>query len=141
MRTKDHHLYDIWLQMRARCRRVSHQDYPRYGGRGIRVDPSWEDFWVFVADMGERPAGASLDRKNNDDHYRKDNCRWAIGAEQQRNRSSNVVIEHGGRRLCISEWAQALNIPKTTLVSRFARGWSIERALSAGGQIPTLGAH
>lgn len=82
-----HPLYDIYMDMLGRCRRPTHQRYADYGGRGITVCERWRaDFWSFVADMGERPPGRSLDRTDNDKGYSPDNCRWATAKEQRANR-------------------------------------------------------
>ena len=75
--------YASWKAMKARC---THADNPRYGGRGIRVCESWlYSFEHFLADMGPRPPGTSIDRINNDDNYEPGNCRWATYSEQNRN--------------------------------------------------------
>lgn len=79
-------IYNIWSDMVARCRRVTHPRYADYGGRGITVCDRWLDFVNFYADMGERPEGRSLDRANNDLGYSPENCRWATGVEQRANR-------------------------------------------------------
>ena len=83
--------------MKARCDNSKLAEYPLYGGRGIKYQLSWSDFQVFYADMGSRPEGMSLDRKDPDGDYTKDNCRWATDSQQacnKRTRSKNKV--HAG---------------------------------------------
>lgn len=78
--------YRIWAEMVQRCTNPRHKAWDRYGGRGITVCDAWLTFPGFLADMGERPAGLSLDRVDNDSGYRPDNCRWATASEQMKNR-------------------------------------------------------
>ena len=88
-RGKHHPLYKVWAEMRRRCNDARRPKYKDYGGRGIRVCERWEGvegFANFLADMGERPKGLTLDRIDNDGHYEPGNCRWATATEQRRNR-------------------------------------------------------
>ena len=78
--------YYIWCNMRGRCTNVNIQSYQYYGARGIKVCERWASFENFLADMGEKPDGLSLDRINNEGDYSPDNCRWATPKEQALNR-------------------------------------------------------
>lgn len=91
--------YKSWDDMLSRCRRPSHNSYPQYGGRGITVCERWLDFRNFLADMGERPAGMSLDRRDGSKGYDPGNCRWATQKQQVRNSSRpKPVIRSDGKR-------------------------------------------
>lgn len=80
--------YRSWLNMIQRCTNPLHNRWHRYGGRGITVCDRWRDsFPAFLADMGERPEGKTLDRINNDGSYEPGNCRWATPKEQRANQS------------------------------------------------------
>lgn len=102
--------YHSWTAMKARCHDSTRDNAHCYVGRGITYDPRWEDFANFLADMGERPAGRNLDRRDNDQGYFKANCRWATPTEQTRNRRIAKTFTYEGRTMPIAEWAKEYGI-------------------------------
>ena len=84
--------YSSWRSMKKRCLNINHDQYPRYGAKGIMVCDEWLQFKNFLKDMGERPSkNHTLDRIDNSKGYFKSNCRWVTVKEQNRNRTSNKL--------------------------------------------------
>ena len=84
-KSKEHPLYKTWETMRARCNNPNRREYKNYGGRGIRVCKRWDNFALFIKDMGERPTDTTLDRINVNGNYTPKNCRWADRITQRNN--------------------------------------------------------
>lgn len=124
-------VYAIWTSMIQRCTNPNNHKFKRYGGRGITVCQRWqESFEAFFQDMGNPPFGYTLDRINNDGPYSPENCRWADDKTQARNRSNNHILTHQGQSHTIAEWAEELNIPRTTISTRLRLGWDDDKVLS-----------
>lgn len=122
--------YKAWANMRKRCNTPSCVQYKYYGGKGIKVCSEWDSFERFLADMGERPPGTSLDRIDGAKDYCKENCRWATHTEQVRNRSNTRRVTANGRTMTIQEWADETGLTYTTILLRLRRGVSEQDAVT-----------
>lgn len=130
-----HELYNSFMRMKQRCNNPKSKDYPKYGGRGIKVCERWNGesgFQHFLSDMGPRPDGQSLDRINNDGNYEPSNCRWATRTQQNNNTRRNRFFTINGECKTLSEWIKTSTVKSSTVRQRFySYGWTIEQSLSA----------
>jgi len=106
-RATQHPLYKAWRSMRQRCQDPKAHNWYMYGARGVTVCKAWdEDFWAFVADVGERPPGHTLERIKNDRGYEPGNVKWATASEQQRNTRQNHLVTWQDETLPVAVWAE-----------------------------------
>ena len=97
--------YRSWCLMKARCENEKLPEYKHYGGRGIKVCPSWqENFEQFLLDMGMKPSpGMSIDRIDVNGGYNPSNCRWATPQEQANNTRRNHLVMIKGEESTLAE--------------------------------------
>lgn len=136
-RGKQSPTYHSWYAMRRRCNNPTYQEYKYYGGRGISVCKRWERFENFLADMGVKPRGLTIERIDNSGNYEPSNCEWATYQKQARNTRRSKVVEFRGEKKPLVEWAEVVPIPYHTLKARLKYGWSPEKAFTT----PILSIH
>jgi hypothetical protein len=94
--------------MMSRCYDPGQDEYKNYGALGIKVDADWHHFRNFAKDMGIRPGSEwTIERKDNDKGYCKDNCVWATRSDQCVNRrlfKSNTTGQTGVVRIAEDQW-------------------------------------
>lgn len=132
-----HALYGTWKNMVQRCYNPANSHFDSYGGRGIVMCDRWrESFANFLEDMGEKPSPAhSIERRNNNEGYCKENCSWELIEVQANNKSNNRVFEFNGKRQTLAQWARDVGITRRTLALRIDRlGWSPQRAFTTRSQ-------
>lgn len=129
--------FKTWDRMVSRCNNPRDTNYNRYGAQGIEVCHRWLIFQHFLADMGVRPAGQTLDRIDNSKNYEPANCRWATPAEQLRNTSRNVWLTAENRTMCLTDWCLEKGLDKGTVRARLKRGWSHTKALEKKDAVVT----
>lgn len=122
--------YWVWAAMIQRCSNPKCKGFRLYGARGIDVCKRWESYENFVADMGERPRGMSIDRIDNERGYSPENCRWATLTEQANNTRRNHWIVFDGEEYTLSQASRKFGIAPGVLRYRLVRlEWPIRQAL------------
>lgn len=117
--TPDRRTKAAWTSMRQNSREI-----------GQPIVSAWEDYRAFETDMGLRPSGAVLVRKDQEQGWCPDNCKWGTKAEVVRNRPTYERYTIGQETKTLTEWAKKRNVNRSTVQNRVKkRGWSIEEAL------------
>jgi hypothetical protein len=126
--------YDTWVGLSQRCHNPNNPRYKDYGAKGITVCDRWrgdDGFKNFLEDMGPRPSPKhSLDRRDNDLGYCKENCRWATDLEQGQNTGRNRNITCNGKTQCIRAWEREMGFGNAVIHQRLENGWSVEEAIN-----------
>jgi hypothetical protein len=122
--------------MRRRCHDNTNAAYNQYGKRGIKVCRKWRakktGFQAFLTDMGDpgNDSKLTIERRENNKGYYKENCYWATMKQQQGNRRNNIRITYNGKTQILAEWARETGLKYYTIVGRLARDWPIEKTLT-----------
>ena len=131
-------LYSVWNNIVSRCTNPKDKRYIDYGGRGISVCDEWKNnylnFRKWATENGYDETAkhnqCTIDRIDNNGNYEPSNCRWVNQKEQQNNKRSNHIMTYNGERGTVTYFAKKTGIKKQTILSRLARGWNDEKALT-----------
>lgn len=121
--------YTVWVGMKGRCSRAKNNRYAQYGGRGISVCERWQTFANFLADMGERPDGYSLERLDVNGNYEPSNCAWIPLRLQGRNTTRSAHVSLNGERMTQAEAAERLGVDQRTI----SKWVAVQKVLAAKG--------
>ncbi len=131
-------LFGVWMNMIGRCSNTNVSGAKNYVGRGISVCEEWHDFSQFAKwalangyqDNAKRGA-CTLDREDNDGDYEPSNCRWVTQKINCRNTRRNIVVEIGGVKKTVAEWAEERGVKPQTARDRIRKGWNPIEAVTA----------
>jgi hypothetical protein len=113
--------YTSWTSAKNRTLNPKSKDYARYGGAGITFSKRWLSFENFLADMGIKPVGTSLDRIDGSKGYEPGNCRWATLVEQARNRKDFKIVKTQFGDIPLVDYAKQLGITRGAAHLRYKR--------------------
>ncbi len=131
--------FSTWTEIKTRCYNKKRPEYKNYGGRGIKVCERWlESFENFLLDMGPRPDGMSIDRKDNDGDYSPENCQWSTRTDQANNKRNNHKITIDGITKNRAEWAKEYGISSSAILLRERSGLSGRDLIKPSKRIGTV---
>jgi hypothetical protein len=124
-------IYSSWKKMRDRCNNPNSAAYINYGGRGIKVCEEWNNFHIFLKDMGLPDKNYSIDRKNVNGNYDKSNCKWSSKTEQSRNKRNTLYFQFNNETASLPELAEKYSqVPLNIIYNRILKKkWTIDKAL------------
>lgn len=124
-------IYRTWCGLRQRCNNKKNKAYPNYGGRGITVSKEWGSFKNFLSDMGDTYSpGLELDRRDNNQGYSKENCRWVTLKENNRNKRNTLFLDGFFPLYLFSDVGEKFGISKSSILSRITYKYNLERMIS-----------
>lgn len=124
----------LYEAVRKRCTEPSDKAWEYYGGRGIRMCAEWlsdrRAFYAWCEANGYEP-GLWIERNDVNGDYEPGNCRFATIAEQMNNKRNSRFLDWNGERMTFTQWERRLGFPRNLIHGRIARGWTVERSMTA----------
>ena len=126
-------IYQIWNGMKNRCYNRNLSDYKNYGARGIYVCDEWknsfETFYEWAIKTGYKE-GLTIERIDNNDIYKPDNCKWITKGEQVNNRRNCCLYTYQGKTQNLAQWCKELELDYALMHDRIRmKKWDFEKAI------------
>jgi len=123
--------YRVWQGIKTRCYNKNSYPYKDYGARGIRMCDEWlNNFQQFFDDMYPTyKPGLTIERKEVNGNYCKDNCIWIPKSEQANNRRSTIWVDTLEGKMSIAHAAKRAGISWPAMYVRIKMKWPKERLL------------
>jgi hypothetical protein len=131
----EHATYQSWCTMKARCNNPTDRAYKHYGARGITICEKWSDFNNFLADMGVKPEGYTIERLDVNKGYYKENCTWIPKVERAANKQNTLWIEYNGESVCLADLCRERGLRYGTIYARLSRGMEVAKAIGSGNDL------
>lgn len=124
--------YHSWVAMLSRCYNENTRGFKTHGAHGVVVCAGWRSSFIkFLEDMGPRPAGCTIDRKNTLGNYTPRNCRWATHEEQARNRVNTIHVRLRGVTKPLMGWCELIGVKRSAVRSKVEKqGYTYAEALT-----------
>lgn len=120
--------YSAWMKMKERCLNPKARAYENYGGRGIKVCPEWlNSFNQFIQDMGPKPNGFSIERRDVNGDYNAQNCCWIPLFDQGANKRNSAKVEFGGIVMHKAAWIRFLGIKAYQFYAMENKGFTMRK--------------
>lgn len=123
-------LYDVWTAIKQRCYNPNDNNYPNYGGRGIKMCDDWKNNYISFRDWAlsngydenaDHRTKCTIDRIDVNGDYCPDNCRWTDAKTQMRNRRCTIMCYFNGELIPLVEISERLNISANKAYSRWRK--------------------
>lgn len=121
-------IYSIWNCMKSRCYREKDIEYQNYGGRGIKICDEWKNNFIlfhnWALDNGY-DENLTIDRIDVNGNYEPNNCRWITKRENNLNRRGIILVDFGGKKICLKDYCKITNICYDTALRKHKKGINI----------------
>ena len=124
-------LKSIFKHMKQRCYSDKYREYRWYGARGIKICDEWlnnpQTFETWALSNGYNDT-LTIDRKNEDQDYCPENCRWISHENNSKYKSTTSLIEVNGETHTGRDWSVILGLG-VNRINTYIRTYGLENTI------------